>query len=269
MNWLASENGFVHACGHRGHSTASPENTIAALQATLDNGGTTAEIDVVLAADGEIVLMHDLTLERTTNGKGLVANYDSAALAQLDAGSHVGEHFAGEPVPTLREVLKFSKGKLGLVVEIKEVQRVDTLLEQLAMLLEETNSHDQVIVISFDHHVLLHVKDVMPQVRTEGITHARHVDFVGVARAAKLDSLSIEFRMFHPDDAAKLHDAGIAIRCHLPRPDRLAYYETLGLPVTAQLGNWLADGYIDSLSNDDVAYVRQWVDRFPLSNIQG
>ena len=57
---FARDNGFVHVCGHRGHSIGSPENTLAALTAARENGGTSAEIDCMLTSDGEIVLMHDL-----------------------------------------------------------------------------------------------------------------------------------------------------------------------------------------------------------------
>lgn len=68
---LHRETGFVHVCGHRGNSIASPENTLAALTATRTAGRTSSEIDVVLTSDGELVLMHDDFLDRTTNGKGL------------------------------------------------------------------------------------------------------------------------------------------------------------------------------------------------------
>ena len=84
---LASDNGFVHVCGHRGHSIAAPENTLAALTATRDNGGTSAEIDCMLTTDGEIVVMHDDFLDRTTDGSGLVSQTTLDEIRKLDAGS--------------------------------------------------------------------------------------------------------------------------------------------------------------------------------------
>ncbi len=87
FNLIAQTPTGIHVCGHRGHSIGSPENTIAAFAATRENGGDSAEIDCVLTEDGEIVLMHDQTLDRTTNGTGLVSAKSVAEIQKLDAGS--------------------------------------------------------------------------------------------------------------------------------------------------------------------------------------
>lgn len=264
MKWLVSENGFVHVCGHRGYSLAAPENTLSAFEAAKDAGATTCEIDIVLTKDEEIVVCHDLHLERISNGHGLIADKTLAELQKLDAGSWFSEEFAGEPIPTLRETLEYARGNLGLVIEIKERQRVDKLIEKLGSLLEETGMLGEVIIISFDHPVLVRVKDHILNVHTEGITHARHVNPVRLAKEAKLDSLSIEVDMFHPDDARVLHDAGVAIRCHLPRPDELTFYKNLGLNIESHVVQWLREGLIDGLSGDDVAFLRNMLDSYSL-----
>jgi glycerophosphoryl diester phosphodiesterase len=265
MRLLASENHAVHVCGHRGHSIAAPENTIAALEAARAAGATTCEIDVVLCRDDEIVLAHDVTLDRTTDGTGLIASRDAAEIAALDAGGWFGPEFQGEPMPTLREVLAFARGSgLGLVVEIKERARVGRLVERLAALLDETGAIDDVVLLSFDHVDLLRAKERLPGIRTEGITHARHADPVGVARAARLDSLSIELERFHPVDAAALHAAGVAIRCHLPPPSELAALARYGVDVEPEIGRWLSAGLIDTVSGDDVAWLAELVARYPL-----
>jgi glycerophosphoryl diester phosphodiesterase len=265
MKWLASENKFVHVCGHRGYSLVAPENSLSALEAAKEAGATTCEIDIVLTKDEEIVVCHDLSLERISNGQGLISNTTLEQIRKLDGGSWFREEFAGEPIPTLQETLEYARGNLGLVIEIKERQRVDKLIEKLRELLEETSMLEDVIIISFDHPVLMLVKKRIQNVRTEGITHARHVHPVRLARDANLDSLSIEVEMFHPDDAKILHEAGIAIRCHLPRPDELAFYKSLGLDIETQVGEWLAKGLIDSLSGDDVAFSRHIVDKYALN----
>jgi glycerophosphoryl diester phosphodiesterase len=259
MKWRFSENNFVHVCGHRGYSLAAPENSLSALEAAKEAGATTCEIDIVLTKDEEIVVCHDLSLERISNGHGLIANKTLAEIQSLDAGSWFGEDFADEPIPTLRETLEYAKGNLGLVIEIKERQRIDKLIEKLDELLEETKMLEEVIIISFDHPVLVRVKKRIPNIRTEGITHARHVNPVRLAKDAKLDSLSIEVDMFHPDDARALHDAGVALRCHLPPPDELTFYKSLGIDIEAQVGDWLANGLIDSLSGDDVTFLKRVV----------
>lgn len=265
MQLLASKNGFVHVCGHRGHSITAPENTMAALRAAKELGATSCEIDVVLTRDDEIVLAHDITLDRTTDGRGLIATTDLAAIARLDAGSWFDAAFAGEPMPTLRAVLAFARQEdMGLVIEIKERLRIERLVGRLVAMLEDTDSMDLAVLISFDHVDLLRAKQRFPQLRTEGITHARHADPVGVARVARLDSLSIELARFHPDDARALHGAGVAIRCHLPPPAKIEALERHGIDVLPEVEGWLSAGLIDTLSGDDVGYLAALVARAPL-----
>ncbi len=105
MRLLAPDNGFVHVCGHRGHTIAAPENTLAALQAAQAAGATSCEIDLVLTRDDEILLAHDLLLDRTTDGRGPIAAKTAAEIAALDAGSWFAPEFAGERMPSLRAVL--------------------------------------------------------------------------------------------------------------------------------------------------------------------
>ncbi|WP_018411081.1 glycerophosphodiester phosphodiesterase [Methyloversatilis thermotolerans] len=90
---------------HRGGGLTAPENTLAALRAGARAGFRMVEFDVMLSADGMPVLMHDDTLERTTNGRGPVSAQDLAALRMLDAGAWQGSAYAGERIPTLDEAL--------------------------------------------------------------------------------------------------------------------------------------------------------------------
>jgi glycerophosphoryl diester phosphodiesterase len=132
---------------------------------------------------------------------------------------------------------------------------LDGLIRRLGEILEETGAADQAVFISFDHPVLLALRKRFPGIRTEGITHARHADIVAVARAADLDSVSIELNMFRPEDGEALHRAGVAVRVHLDRPASYARFAALGLDLLADLRTWLANGTIDTLSGDDVAFL--------------
>jgi glycerophosphoryl diester phosphodiesterase len=253
---LASDNGFVHVCGHRGHSIGSPENTLAALTATRDNGGTSAEIDCMLTADGEIVLMHDHFVDRTTDGSGLVSKTTLAEIRGLDAGSKFGGKFAGERVPTLAEAVEHAKKiGLGLVVEIKEFLDLPRLTDRLEEVLEQTAANDAAIFISFDHVVLKKLKERLPEIRTEGIVHARHADIVTVARAANLDCIAVDYDMFRAEDAKALHDAGVAVRVHLERPEKYDRYAKAGVDLLVDVRTAVADGLIDTISGDDVAFL--------------
>jgi len=259
---LASENGFVHVCGHRGNSIAAPENTLAALTATRDNGGTSAEIDCMLTADGEIVLMHDDFLDRTTDGTGLVSQTKLKEIRGLDAGSSFDSRFTGERVPTLAETFDHARDiGIGLVVEIKDFQQTDRLVERLGEILGESDAAEQAVFISFDHVFLKSLKAKLPRIRTEGITHARHADIVGVARTANLDSLSIEQAMFHPEEGEALHQAGVSVRFHLQRPEEYARYAGLGLDLLADVREWIGAGLIDTISGDDVAFLAGLVEQ--------
>jgi len=106
--------------GHRGAAGHAPENTLAGLTAAASLGVSWAAFDVQLSACGRAVLMHDDTLDRTTNGRGLVSRTDLELIQTLDAGSGAGPSFAGEPVPTLEEALTLATHLgLGLDIEIK------------------------------------------------------------------------------------------------------------------------------------------------------
>jgi glycerophosphoryl diester phosphodiesterase len=104
--------------GHRGAAMAAPENTLAGMRAAAAEGATWVEFDVRLTADGVPMLMHDDTLDRTTDGRGRVARTPLAALKALDAGTWFGPAFAGEPVPTLEETLALLL-ELGLAANIE------------------------------------------------------------------------------------------------------------------------------------------------------
>ena len=260
---LAAKSGRVHVCGHRGHCMDRPENTMAAFRRAVELGCTSLEIDIVLSADGDIVVLHDLTVDRTTSGRGFAEDMDAAEICALDAGSKFDSAFADERVPLLHDVLDFARGEgVGLHCEIKEQRNEDALIARLADLLRHTGAMDWFIAISFDHQQLAKARAAISGLRTEGITHARHVDPAGLAVRAGLDSLSIEASRFRPQDGRALHAAGVAIRCHLPRPEVLASLEQYGRDLRSVAGSWIAEGVVDTVSGDDVAYLRALVDEF-------
>jgi glycerophosphoryl diester phosphodiesterase len=106
--------------GHRGACARAPENTIASLRRALLDGAEGFEFDVRMSRDGVPVLMHDETLDRTTDGSGRVASFDRDDLERLDAGSQFAQEFAGERIPELSEVLDEFLGSVALAMELKE-----------------------------------------------------------------------------------------------------------------------------------------------------
>lgn len=112
---------------HRGASKSAPENTLAAFRAARSAGADLYELDVQQTKDQELVVIHDATLARTTNAEEVfpdrspwrVRDFTLAELRQLDAGSWFGARYAGEPIPTLSDVLRVMKGTPGLLLEVK------------------------------------------------------------------------------------------------------------------------------------------------------
>lgn len=262
FSFLARDAGRTHVCGHRGYSLHYPENTLPAFEAAKAAGATTVEIDVVLTADGEPIILHDLTVDRTTDGHGFAADLRLEQIRKLDAGVRFHPAFAGAKIPTLAEALDWAKADdMGLVLEIKEAERPDIAVDCVAALLRSTGTVDRVIVISFDHVVLKRAVERHPGLRTEAITHARHADLVGVLKACNASSVSIELDMFRPDGAKALHAAGFSNRVHVPRPDVLAEYWRGGRDPLPELMQWIADGLIDTISGDDVPFIAMLVSR--------
>lgn len=120
---------------HRGASAERPENTLASTRRAIEAAATLVEVDIRTTKDGHLVLMHDASLDHTTNGKGPLSELTLDEIRKLDAGSHFGPPFRGERVPTLEEVLKECKGKVGVLLDLKEAgdayhQKVVGLIRQ-------------------------------------------------------------------------------------------------------------------------------------------
>lgn len=148
---------------HRGASAYAPENTLAAYRAALERGADVAECDVFMSRDGEVVVMHDETLERTTNGSGRIDAQDWAALRSLDAGSWFSPEFAGEPIPRLPELLDLIGGKMLLLIEIKQGEGiVDAIAAELSE--RPRRQSRRVAIISFDPEMIAEAERKLPKV---------------------------------------------------------------------------------------------------------
>ncbi|MEX0628824.1 MAG: glycerophosphodiester phosphodiesterase family protein [Cucumibacter sp.] len=255
----------MHVCAHRGYSLSYPENTLVAFEQARLAGATTCEIDLVLSRDGEAVVLHDALVDRTTDGRGFAADLDLAEIRALDASAGFGGRFSAVNIPTFAEAVAWATNAgMGLVVEMKERERPDLLAKRILSVLEETGGMDAVMALSFNHVDLAGIKETEPRLRTEAIVHARHADLLGVVAACRADSVSIELEMFDPADAEALHSAGLTNRVHLPRPNELVPYWMHGRDPRSEVGGWLAAGLIDSISGDDVVFLRGLVDQYPI-----
>ena len=141
---------------HRGASRRAPENTLPAFELAVELGADGVELDVQRTADGELVVIHDETVDRTTSGTGAVASLTSDEIRALDASAGLGG-FGGTRVPTLRDVLELLRGTgLRVNVEMKNsIQRYPGMERQALELVEAMGMREQVVWSSFHHGSVL------------------------------------------------------------------------------------------------------------------
>ncbi len=144
---------------HRGSAGTHPENTLAAFRAAAALPIDGVEVDVHLTKDGEVVVIHDEKINRTTNGKGYVKDLTLEELQQYDAGSWFSEEWSGERVPTLDEVLEVFEGTSHqLNIEIKsDIFPYDGLVDKVLTLANNRKMGDRLLLSSFNHEDVLHV----------------------------------------------------------------------------------------------------------------
>jgi glycerophosphoryl diester phosphodiesterase len=150
---------------HRGDQAYAPENTLPAFQQAIQKGADGVELDVKLTSDGRVIVIHDATVERTTNGKGRISTFTLAALRKLDAGSWFDSKFSGVQVPLLEEVFE-TLGKDQLInVELTNYATPrDGLTYKVCALIEKHNNHKQVIFSSFFPSNLKIAAKTLPQI---------------------------------------------------------------------------------------------------------
>ncbi len=155
---------------HRGDSAHRPENTLAAFAGALEVGATLVELDVQLTGDGEVLVLHDPNLDRTTDTRGDVRRMTLAEVRAVSAGypALFGNAWAGERVPTLAEVLALVRGRARVLIEVKGESVSDELEggveAHTVEVVRRMDMADRVAVISFDHRAVLHLRTLAPEI---------------------------------------------------------------------------------------------------------
>lgn len=154
---------FPRIIAHRGASLICPENTLAAFAAAMEQGADGIELDVQMTSDGELVVLHDETLDRTTTGKGFLQYHTAAEILSLDAGSWFSAAYHKEKIPLLREVLEMARGRgILLNIELKNAYVPYTGMEEKLVVLLEEYPEQEVVVSSFNHYSLRLIKQLKP-----------------------------------------------------------------------------------------------------------
>ncbi|MGD9300440.1 MAG: glycerophosphodiester phosphodiesterase family protein [Desulfobacterales bacterium] len=147
---------------HRGYRQKYPENTLAAIQAAVATGVPMIELDVMFSRDRKVVVIHDETLERTTNGHGAVNDCTMEKLKQLDAGSWFDPRFADQRLPELSDVLELVGGRTRLNIEVKAQayehnHPPDAIEKQIVALVKQKDLQDSVLISSFEIDILVQI----------------------------------------------------------------------------------------------------------------
>ena len=193
---------------HRGASGNFPENTVCAFRAAIDAGAEMCELDVQLSRDGAIVVIHDETVERTTDGKGEVAELTLEELKRLDAGAKFkGGAVKGERIPTLDEVFSVTSGKCGLNIELK----AGGLEHQVAQIMQARNALADSIVSSFDWEYLKNIQQLHFNIRVGLLAEEKPVDLMMNAVAMRAHSINPRWDMVTSDLCKAAHERGLKV----------------------------------------------------------
>jgi glycerophosphoryl diester phosphodiesterase len=202
---------------HRGYRAKYPENTLCAFEAALDAGAAMIELDVSLSYDRKLVVIHDATLQRTTNGHGPVNGLTLKELKRLDAGSWFHSNFAGERLPELIEVLELIDGRALINIEIKSNayesnHPPDAIEQQVLQLMRQKKARDYILISSFNILILEQLatfKDAPPLAWISKSPADRH----SVEMCTRIDAFSWhpEHLILTRDQVAMMHAAGIRV----------------------------------------------------------
>jgi len=207
----AGEAAFI--ASHRGGGGAAPENTLPAISLALAGGFDYVEVDVALTADRHPVLMHDATVDRTTDGSGRLSALNLAQVQALDAGSWFGDQYAGTPVPTFTEFLDVLAGSgRRAIVELKgewDAAAVAALISEVTA----RNLERRVAVSSFDARTLAAAGTASAVIPRLFILRHLPPDVVSAAREASVRGIVVHRRALleRPEVVDELHAAGIRV----------------------------------------------------------
>ncbi|WP_373893619.1 glycerophosphodiester phosphodiesterase [Virgibacillus natechei] len=225
---------------HRGASGHTPENTMVAFDKAFEMKADYIEIDVQMTKDGELVAIHDTTVNRTTNGTGAVGDYTLEEIQKLDAGSWFGEEFAGERIPKFEEIIDAYRGKIGILIELKSPELYPGIEEKVADALIERNMHkpnnNKVIIQSFNHDSVQTSKELVPNIPHGvllGLEAADVTDEQLAAFASYADYFNPNMNVVTDELVDRVHAAEMEIWAYTVRSqeqaDRLAAHEVDGI----------------------------------------
>ena len=217
----------VQRVAHRGGSCLAPENTLAAFRNALTLPIDAIELDVQMSRDGQLIVFHDNTVERLTDGEGNILDLDFATLRSLNAAAHFsGDWPEVEYIPTLSEVLALMKERARVYIEIKTSRRdgvygrYPRIAEAVLRDVRIARMLNRVLVISFDWPMLLHIKSMEPRLQTGGNVSKdiwnpdaedAFATLLKQMRKFGCSWVNMDSRLFTEEMAARVHEQGLKL----------------------------------------------------------
>lgn len=203
--------------GHRGYPALFPENTLASFRGAMEAGCDMIELDVTLTKDRKVMVIHDDTLDRTTNGKGPVLGQTFEEIKRLDAGSWFAPRFSAERIPDLSDVMELTAGRCMLNIEIKQSvfeagYPADAIEHQVVKLVKTSAARDRVIISSFDKRILERIAamDAPPAIAYIS-DHGADKSLLEMLLAIKAFSWHPRFKVLTRDQVGLMHAAGLKV----------------------------------------------------------
>jgi glycerophosphoryl diester phosphodiesterase len=196
---------------HRGDTAHAPENTLSAFKRAADKGADAIEFDLKLTADGQVIVLHDQTVDRTTNGTGNVAKLPLAALRELDAGMQFPGQFSRERIPRLDEVFEMVGKRVYLNIELTNYSTPsDALVPKVAELVKKHGMQNRVFFSSFFARNLQKIRLLLPEVPRGLLTLPGLLGFWGRTFGWRADFAALNPYMSDVNDRLvyRVHRAG-------------------------------------------------------------
>ncbi|PIU48041.1 MAG: hypothetical protein COS94_04230 [Candidatus Hydrogenedentes bacterium CG07_land_8_20_14_0_80_42_17] len=202
--------GIPYLIGHRGALELYPENTLISLKSAIEMGIEIIEFDVQMSRDGELIIIHDDTVDRTTDGKGFVYEMTTEEIRLFDAGTKFSPSFAGEKIPILDEVLKLSaSSNIALNIEIKNGPVFyENIALKIVRKVLEFDLRDRTVISSFDHEALYDAKKVDSKIKTAPLSVNRMHRVCDYLRELKADGFHPRWNYLTEELISELHDNG-------------------------------------------------------------
>ncbi len=199
--------------GHRGAKAEAPENTVISFEAAYKVGIRHFELDIQLSKDGELIVIHDNSVDRTTGVKGKVADLNAAELTALDAGHHIPPWYAPAPIPTLGEVLDAIPEFQSIQFEVKTDSRgrLNTLCNRLVELIQKRQLFGRIVVTSSNTWVLQQVKRLNQTIDTGYVAQKRFPSPVQTAIKLNCSLLALYHKLADEELIRDCQKAGILV----------------------------------------------------------